>query len=263
MSQPIGIPTGAYHLHRVPTPLDPEPKGPVYDGGVLVSDGLPLVEPSAPRAEKPDAGSGAVTSKSATAAVTTPAELRDKYLFIELKNELSAFLTLPERASRGDLLIDCHHVRSKRGLVPPVGEETISKLMEDKRFRAPVLSLTDIRICGTVQGSAGMTKDSMDRFLSQRRIRWASIEDLVSACAIHYAVTGRHLILPGRVVRAADGVVRTTRNLGQLQVMLDSVNQFDNDPMLVAAGVVPLGERSVGARQRGGVLERLARRIGL
>jgi hypothetical protein len=57
------IPTGQYQLHRVPTALDPNPKGPVYDGGLLVDKGDPVEEkgsvlrnlvPTPPRPQTPE-----------------------------------------------------------------------------------------------------------------------------------------------------------------------------------------------------------------
>lgn len=103
----------------------------------------------------------------------------------------------------------------------------------------------------------------MDVFLRQRQIRLPSIEDLVAACAIHYATTGRHLVPLGRTVRAADGVVRTSRTGGQLRVLLDDWEEFANDPLLVAAGAVLPGEHSVSPRRQSGLIRRLRRLAGL
>jgi hypothetical protein len=85
----------------------------------------------------------------------------------------------------------------------------------------------------------------------------------VAACAIHYATTGRHLLPLGRTVRAADGVLRSPRNGGQIRVLLDDWEEFANDPLLVAAGVVPAGERSVIPRSQDRLLSRIRRLAGL
>lgn len=262
MQQPAGIPTGAYQLLRIATPLDPDPKGPVYDGGLLVFDGQSsLVDsPPAPRFGGHPVASG---DDGARPEATTPDELRNKYLFVDIRKEAVALLTLPAGHSRGDLLIECHQVRANRGLPPPLSQETLSTLMEDKRFRDPVFSATDIRVCGLVPGTAGLRKTAMDRLLAQRRIRLPSIEDLVAACAIHYATTGRHLVPLGRTVRAADGVVRTGWIGGQLRVILDEWDEFANDPLLVAAGAVLPGQKSVSPRWQGGFLRRIRRLAGL
>lgn len=264
MQQPAGIPTGAYQLLRIATPLDPEPRGPVYDGGLLVAEGLPaVIEASPARQFRVDDAQGASGDASSRTEATTPDELRNKYLFIDLRKESVALLTLPERHSRGDLLIECQQVRSNRGLATPLSQETLSRLMEDRRFRDPVYSSTDVRVCGLVPGTAGMMKVPMDRVLAQRGIRLPSIEDLVAACTIHYATTGRHLVPLGRTVRAADGIVKTALNGGQLRVVLDSVDEYANDPWLVAAGWVPPGAKSVGSRRQDGFFGRIARLAGL
>ncbi len=258
MHPPAGIPTGAYQLLRIATPLDPDPKGPVYDGGLLVFDGQPpLVDP--PRFPTDPGGVANAVPRS---EATTPDELRNKYLFVDLRKEAVALLSLPENHSRGDLLIECYQVRANRGQPPPLGQETLSRLMEDKRFRNPVFSASDIRVCGMVPGSAGLRRSAMDVFLRQRQIRLPSIEDLVAACAIHYATTGRHLVPLGRTVRAADGVVRTSRTGGQLRVLLDDWEEFANDPLLVAAGAVLPGEHSVSPRRQSGLIRRLRRLAG-
>ncbi len=262
MQKPAGILTVAYQLLRVATPLDPDPKGPVYDGGLLVFNGQPeWVGVSA---------SGRVTATNSSTPVeesrseaTTPDELRNKYLFIDVRREHVALLTLPERHSRGDLLIECNQVRANRGLMPPLSQETFCRLMEDKRFRDPVLSVTDIRVCGLVPGTAGLDKVAMDRFLAHRRVRLPSIEDLVAACAIHYATTGRHLIPLGSTVRAADGVVCTSRIGGQIRVILDEWDEFARDPYLIAAGVVAPGEQSVIPKRGGTIFRRIRRLAGL
>ena len=262
MDRSTGIPTGAYQLLRIPTPLDPDPKGPVYDGGVLVSEGQP-VQVDGSRGDRPGGSGGDAAGGAPSAKVTTPDELRNKYLFIDIRKEHVALLTLPERHSRGDLLIECHEVRTQRGQPPPLSQETLFRLMEDKRFRNPVLSSTDVRVCGLVPGTAGMNKASMDRILRQRGVRLPPIADLVSACAIHYATTGRHLLPPGRTVRAADGVVRAPRTGGQILVVLDVLEEFANDPLLVASGVVPAGERSVIPRSQGRLFSGVWRWLGL
>jgi hypothetical protein len=261
MDKPAGIPTGAYQLLRIATPLDPDPKGPVYDGGILVFDGQPLQANAAVNGRSGDTGLDAGGGPSAEA--TTPDELRNKYLFIDIRKEHVALLTLPERHSRGDLLIECHQVRTNRGQPPPLSQETLFRLMEDKRFRDPVLSSTDVRVCGLVPGTAGMNKASMDRILRQRGVRLPPIEDLVAACAIHHATTGRHLLPLGRTVRAADGVLRTARTGGQIRVVLDDWEEFANDPLLVASGMVPAGERSVVPRSQGRLFSRIWRLAGL
>ena len=264
MQQPAGIPTGAYQLLRIATPLDPEPKGPVYDGGLLVAEGLPAVIASgSPKASSTDSASGSSQEEGSRSEATTPDELRNKYLLVDLRKESVALLTLPARHSRGDLLIECQQVRANRGLPAPLSQETLSRLMEDKRFREPVYSSTDIRVCGLVRGTAGMVKVAMDRVLARKGIRLPAIGDLVAACAIHYATTGRHLVSLGRTVRAADGIVKTALNGGQLRVMLDAVDEHANDPWLVASGVVPHGARSVGGRPPEGFLGRIARFAGL
>lgn len=262
MQQPAGIPTGAYQLLRIATPLDPDPKGPVYDGGLLVFDGQPLqVEaPASRQGVGESSGSGEMARQT---EATTPEELRNKYLFVDVRKESVALLTLPERHSRGDLLIECNQVRANRGLMPPLSQETLSRLMEDKRFRDPVFSPTDIRVCGLVPGSAGLSKVPMDRFLAQRKISLPPIEDLLAGCAIHYATTGRHLIPSGRTVRAANGVLRTPRNGGQIRVVLDDWEEFAKDPWLVASGAVAAGERSISAPKDDGFLRRLGRLTGL
>ena len=243
--------------------MDPEPKGPVYDGGLLVAEGHPaVIESSRVRQFGSDVGLGSSGDSSPRSEATTPDELRNKYLFIDLRKESVALLTLPERHSRGDLLIECQQVRSNRGLAAPLSQETLSRLMEDRRFRDPVYTSTDVRVCGLVPGTAGLMKAPMDRVLAQRGIRLPSIEDLVAACAIHYATTGRHLVPLGRTVRAADGIVRTALNGGQLRVVLDSVDDYANDPWLVASGWVPPGAKSVGARRQDGFFGRIARLAG-
>jgi len=262
MQKLAGIPTGAYQLLRIATPLDPDPKGPVYDGGILVFDGRPEWGVSSQSSRLADAASGA-TIDPVRPEATTPDELRNKYLFIDVRREQVALLTIPERHSRGDLLIECNQVRSNRGLLPPLSQDTLCRLMEDKRFRDPVLSATDIRVCGLVLGSAGLGKVAMDRFLSMRRVRLPSIEDLVAACAIHYATTGRHLIPLGRTVRAVDGVIRTSRTGGQIRVILDDWDEFARDPFLVAAGVVLPGQQSVIPKRHGTILRRIQRLAGL
>jgi hypothetical protein len=239
--------------------LDPDPKGPVYDGGLLVVEGPPAVVDSPRSISQPSSGADEVSRSEAT----TPDELRNKYLFVDIRNEAVALLSLPANHSRGDLLIECQQVRANRGQPSPFSQETLSRLMEDKRFRDPSFSGADIRVCGIVPGTAGLRKAAMDGFLMQRRIRLPSIEDLVAACAIHYATTGRHLVPLGRTVRAADGVVRTSRTGGQLRVLLDDWDEFSNDPSLVAAGAVPPGERSVSPRRQTGLLRRIRRLAGL
>lgn len=264
MRDPAGIPTGAYQLLRIATPLDPEPKGPVYDGGLLVAEGmLAVIASGFPKASSADSASGSSQEEGSSSEATTPDELRNKYLLVDLRKESVALLTLPALHSRGDLLIECQQVRANRGLPAPLSQETLSRLMEDKRFREPVYSSTDIRVCGLVQGTAGMVKVAMDRVLAQKGIRLPAIEDLVAACAIHYATTGRHLVPLGRTVRAADGIVKTALNGGQLRVVLDAVDQHANDPWLVASGVVPHGARSVRGRPPEGFLGRIARFAGL
>lgn len=262
MQKHAGIPTGAYQLLRIATPLDPDPKGPVYDGGLLVFDGQPEWATASESGRAPAADSSSPVELSRSEA-TTPDELRNKYLFIDVRREHVALLTLPERHSRGDLMIECNQVRANRGLMPPLSQETLCRLMEDQRFRDPVLSVTDIRVCGQVPGTAGLGKVAMDRSLAHRRVRLPSIEDLVAACAIHYATTGRHLIPLGSTVRAADGVIRTSRIGGQIRVILDDWEEFARDPYLVAAGVIAPGERSVIPKRSGMILRRIRRLAGL
>jgi hypothetical protein len=257
MLKPAGIPTGAYQLLRVATPLDPDPKGPVYDGGLLVSEGLPAVVASSPVV------SFAASPDSQEAQVSTADELRNKYLFIDVRNENTALLTLPERHSRGDVLIDSNNLRFSSGKTTPLSQETLTELMEDERFRKPVLSATDIRVCGLVPGSPGLRGVRLDLFLKDRGIQLPLIEDLTVACAIHYATTGRHLIPLGRTVKAANGVIRTSRMGGQLKVFLNDLDRFSNDFLLVAAGTVRPGEQSVLPTRRSSFMQLIERMTGL
>lgn len=257
MLRPGGIPTGAYQLLRVATPLDPDPKGPVYDGGLLVFDGHPTVVAASPGTQV------SASPDSQESEVSTPDELRNKYLFIDIRKGFTSFLTLPERHSRGDVLIDSNKVRSAAGKLPPFSQETLSRLMEDARFRQPALSTTDIRVCGLVPGSPGLQAVQADRFLAERGIRLPAIEDLTAACAIHYATTGRHMIPLGCTVRAADGVIRTGRAGGQLMVSMDDLSAFSKDPLLVASGIVRPGEQSVLPSRRSGFFKRFQRLTGL
>jgi hypothetical protein len=242
---------------RVATPLDPDPKGPVYDGGLLVDAGPPAVIDSTPVV------SIALSPDSQEEPVSTPEELRNKYLFLDFRKENTALLTIQERHSRGDVLIDSNNLRSSMGKTTPLSQEALSQLMEDDRFRKPVLSVTDIRVCGLVPGSPGIRGVRLDLFLKDRGIHLPLIEDLTVACAIHYAITGRHLIPLGRTVKAANGVIRTSRTGGQLKVFLDDLERFSNDILLVAAGTVPPGEQSVLPSRRSGFMQRIQRMTGL
>jgi hypothetical protein len=257
MLKPAGIPTGAYQLMRVATPLDPDPKGPVYDGGMLVCEGKP-----------PEVGAPAIASPTASPdsqdnEVSSAEGLRNKYLFMDVRRELVAILTLPERHSRGDVLIDCNKVSFAMGKTTPLSQETLSRLMEDERFRKPVLSPTDIRVCGMVPGSAGLKGLNLMRLLAQRRVQLPAIEDLTAACAIHYATTGRHLIPLGRTIQASNGAIRTSRWGGRLNVVLGDADPLANDAMVAAAGTIPPGEQSLTAHRRGNLLRRLVQLTGL
>jgi hypothetical protein len=103
----------------------------------------------------------------------------------------------------------------------------------------------------------------LDLFLKDRGIQLPLIEDLTVACAIHYATTGRHLIPVGRTVKAANGVIRTSRMGGQLKVFLNDLDRFSNDILLVAAGTVRPGEQSVLPTRRSGFMQFIERMTGL
>lgn len=252
--KPGGIPTGTYQLFRVSTPLDPEPKGPVFDGGVLVPEDQlrTSVRPSL-RAE----------ASMVDALIKSPHALRDKYLLIDIHKERVALLTLPEHVSRGDVLIDSNRVRSSSGQNPPLSQAMLGRLMEETAFRKPVLTVTEIRICAMIPGTEGLKGAKLEAFLAARDIQVPKICDLTAACAIYYATTGRHLIPQGQTVRASDGVIRVTR-VGQLNVFLGEPDQFAEDDKMVTAGKVRFGEKSTPLK--GGsksLLKRLRKWAGL
>ena len=257
---PGGIPTGAYQLFRVATPLDPEPKGPVFDGGVMVSDGQ--TRPSTPAVIPTEVSAIVVSNVAQVAAINTPDELRNKYLLIDIQKERVALLTLAEHASRGDVLVDSNRVRSSNGQIAPLSQDMLSRLMEDSDFRKPVLTVTEIRVCGMIPGTEGLKGVQLEKFLAARDIQVPTTSDLTTACAICYATTGRHLIPLGRTVRASDGVIRVSR-VGQLNVFLGNPDQFADDVNTVTAGKVRLGEQST--RKGGGksLLKRLGKWAGL
>jgi hypothetical protein len=207
---------------RVATPLDPDPKGPVYDGGLLVDAGPPAVIDSTPVV------SIALSPDSQEEPVSTPEELRNKYLFLDFRKENTALLTIQERHSRGDVLIDSNNLRSSMGKTTPLSQETLSQLMEDDRFRKPVLSVTDIRVCGLVPGSPGIRGVRLDLFLKDRGIHLPLIEDLTVACAIHYATTGRHLIPLGRTVKAANELLKGKNVVAGMRTLITTYNERAN-----------------------------------
>jgi hypothetical protein len=138
----------------------------------------------------------------------------------------------------------------------------LSRLMEDSDFRKPVLTVTEIRVCGMIPGTEGLKGVQLEKFLAARDIQVPTTSDLTTACAICYATTGRHLIPLGRTVRASDGVIRVSR-VGQLNVFLGNPDQFADDVNTVTAGKVRLGEQST--RKGGGksLLKRLGKWAGL
>lgn len=247
-------------MFRVATPLDPEPKGPVYDGGLMVSDGQPRQAPSPPI--QPQSTVVAASNVAQVTAISTPDELRNKYLLIDIQKERVALITLAEHASRGDVLVDSNRVRSSNGQITPLSQDMLSRLMEDSEFRKPVLSVTEIRVCGMIPGTEGLNGVKLERFLADREIQVPKISDLTTACAICYATTGRHLIPVGRTVRASDGVIRASRT-GQLNVFLGDPDQFAQDADTVTAGKVRVGENSARIGGSHSWLRRLGKWAGL
>jgi hypothetical protein len=220
------IPTGPYQLHRPRTPLDPDPKGPVYDGGLMVDKGDPVVQDTS-----------ALRNLPPTAArPRTPEELRKKYTLGENPRNRVAIFTLPRRTPLSEILVDAYSVHSAANKPQLLSEDMMSRLMDSGRFSDTFTWPTPIGICGFVPRTDTLRGNKLRAYLTSRQVQLPSSEHLIAACVLYHAVTGRHLVPENRIAKAADGVVEVKNS--RLYAHLEDYEKFERSPQLLVTGRV-------------------------
>ena len=227
------IPTGAYQLIRVRTGLDPNPKGPVYDGGLLVDKGDSL----------PDEGSALRNLAPTLPRPQTPEELRKKYAAAENQTSRTVVFTLPRRTPLSEVLVDAYSVRNAAQQPQLLPRATLTRLMEDPHFTESFTWPTTIGVCGFVPGTDILRGKKLNPYLASKQVQLPSIEHLVAACVLYHALTGRHIIPEKRIAKASDGAVEVKNS--RLHVHLTDYEKFDRDPQLVATGKVKSVNQSI------------------
>jgi hypothetical protein len=250
-----GIPTGKYQLTRLATPLDPNPRGPVFDGGLMVDAGMTNVLSS----EQPNPSLSQAAPVSS--AALTPAELRNKYTVTDIPQNWVAVLTIPRQTTLADALVDAYRVRAAANKPQAVSDDTFSMLIQTGRFNEAFSSPTTIGICGFIPRTDLLRGQHLKNYLTDKGVKLPCIEHLVAACMIHHSVTGRHLVPDGRVTRVLDGVIE--RKGSQLHIHFDDLEKFDTSPKLVVAGKVKPGQQSALVGRFDGLMQHVKAIFGV
>ena len=115
-------------------------------------------------------------------------------------------------------------------------------LIQTGRFNEALFSPTTIGVCAFIPKTDHLRGDPLKKYLADEEIKLPPIEHLVAACILPHSVTGRHLVLPGRVTRALYGAVELKGS--HLHVHFDGFENFDKNPRLVVSGTVKSGLHS-------------------
>lgn len=220
------IPTGPYQLYRPSTPLDPNPKGPVFDGGLLVDKGDRLHEE----------GSALRNLAPTLPRPQTPEELRKKYAVAVNETSRTVVFSLPRRTPLSEILVDAYSVRKATYKPQLLPEATMSHLMESGRLSDTYMWPTTIGICGFVPRTDTLRGERLKSYLTSRQVQLPSSEHLIAACVLYHAVTGRHLVPENRIAKAADGVVEVKNS--RLYAHLEDYEKFERSPQLLVTGRV-------------------------
>jgi hypothetical protein len=246
-----GVPTGAYQLLIVPTPLDPKPhKRQVYDGGFAVppecvfeARGEGLVVPS-------------TAPKNSGLAATA---LQTKYLVTPGADAHSISITMPVGGSLFAAILDAHNSCLTAGRDALLSDVELAVIDRMAAFHKKFLRSTSIRVSAVVPDTWNYHGDELKKYLNSRKVTLPPVEELLACCALNHAITGCPLITHGRYTMTHGGVLELVG--GQIRLRPDNLDRYYTDPQyskrLVFAGVVGQGKQTPITTP----VEKLVRRI--
>jgi hypothetical protein len=112
---------------------------------------------------------------------------------VEVINEHTILFVLPKGCSRIDILNEAQGLvggRDQRDLILP---QELEKWQRDERFTKPAAKSERICIDGHVKGGDAKDRATQEKFVSDKGLSLASIEDLAVAFALHWVATGEPL----------------------------------------------------------------------
>jgi hypothetical protein len=112
---------------------------------------------------------------------------------VEVINEHTILFVLPKGCSRIDILNEAQRLvggRDQRDLILP---QELEKWQRDERFTKPAAKSERICIDGHVKGGDAKDRATQEKFVSDKGLSLASIEDLAVAFALHWVATGEPL----------------------------------------------------------------------
>jgi hypothetical protein len=112
---------------------------------------------------------------------------------VEVINEHTILFVLPRGCSRIDILNEAQGLvrgRDQRDLIYP---DHLEKWQRDERFTKPAAKSERICIDGHVKGGDAKDRATQEKFVSDKGLSLASIEDLAVAFALHWVATGEPL----------------------------------------------------------------------
>jgi hypothetical protein len=235
MPNQAGIPTGAYELVRVSTPLDPAPSGPVNDGGLVIPDKRIFL------ANK-NGNDLVVPASTQRASALLPSVVEKKYAVRTYKDDHTVSFTIPQRGSLATAIHDATEACESTKRLPPLEDYELARLDARPILRQQVASPRTIHICSFVPQTNKLHGEALTKYLRNREVIVPAIEELITCCAIYYAVTGRHLIAYGCFTKAHNGAIELQG--GQIRIHLNRLERFDNHKGLAVAGVVQAGKQT-------------------
>jgi len=230
---PAGIPTGRFEVFRPSTPLDPTPKGPVFDGGLRVP------EESIHVARQDNASYVPIET---TPSGLNPSEIAGKYRHRGGADKHTVSITIPQFGSFLTTIRDALDVSRSTGRVPYLDDLDVDRLERIPYLANKLPSAKTLHICSFVPGSDSRRGDALEKYFDKHEVKIPSFEELLVCCAVHFAATGQHLLPAGRFTRTKNGVLELLG--GQIRPHLHSLERFEHSKYVVVSGVIAPGKET-------------------
>lgn len=230
---PAGIPTGKCEVFRPSTPLDPTPKGPVFDGGLKVPEEVIHVATQ---------DNASYVPVGTTSPGLKPSEIAGKYSHRSGADKHTVSITIPQFGSFLTTIRDELDMSRSTGRVPLLDDLDVDRLERIPHLANKLPSAKVLHICSFVPGSDSYRGNALQKYLDKHEVKLPSFEELLVCCSVHYAATGQHLLASGRLTRTKNGVLELSG--GQIRPHLDRLDRFERAKYVVVSGVVEPGRET-------------------